>query len=170
MRRSSVVLFLTAASPLFSQHIRVLVWDERQPQQKRLSRFIGNHIAGLDDPQHGLGGDMLDTCDVVISSPAFGVHQARSPQDGRVQILELVRNRSVVRGGNRNADANTRAPVRRHARWRGRSRRGIGLPHFCAERLPFETGLEHTANRRPNVPFCARYEQVFSCQQSMPGA
>jgi trehalose utilization protein len=83
---ASVVLFLAAASPLFSQNIRVLVWDERQPQQKEAyPDFIGNHIAGhlrklpgitvnksvgLDDPQHGLGGDTLDTCDVVISPPA----------------------------------------------------------------------------------------------------
>src|SRR5690349_11206437 len=82
MRWRSAVLLLAIASPLSSQNIRVLVWDERQPQQKEAyPNFIGNHIAdhlrklpgiavtksaGLDEPEHGLGGDTLDTCDVLI--------------------------------------------------------------------------------------------------------
>ena len=82
MRWPSAVLLFAAITPLWSQNIRVLVWDERQPQQKdAYPNFIGNHLAdhlrklpgitvtksvGLDDPEHGLGGDTLDNCDVVI--------------------------------------------------------------------------------------------------------
>jgi trehalose utilization protein len=61
--------------------IRVLVWDEQQPEQKQAyDNFIGNHLAthltsvgGMvvrsvrqDDPQQGLADDALDNCDVMI--------------------------------------------------------------------------------------------------------
>ena len=61
--------------------IRVLVWDEQQPQQKQAyENFIGNHLAGhltsvgglvvrsvrLDDPEQGLAADSLDNCDVLV--------------------------------------------------------------------------------------------------------
>jgi len=61
--------------------VRVLVWDERQPAQKKAyDNFLGNAIAGhlrkradfdvrsvsLDDPDQGLGGDALERTDVLI--------------------------------------------------------------------------------------------------------
>lgn len=61
--------------------IRVVVWDERQPQQKQAyENFLGNQIAehlrsqpglsvksvALDDPGQGLAGDVLDDCDVLV--------------------------------------------------------------------------------------------------------
>ena len=61
--------------------IEVVVWDERQPAQKQAyDNFLGNQIAGylkeqpgmsvrsvgLDDPEHGLGPDVLGRCRVLI--------------------------------------------------------------------------------------------------------
>ncbi len=61
--------------------VRVLVWDERQPEQKRAyPDFLGNWIArylqgrpglavrsvGLDDPGQGLAGDALAASDVLV--------------------------------------------------------------------------------------------------------
>jgi len=84
MIRSAGLLALLSISAInvFPQNIRVIVWDERQPAQKTAyPDFIGNQIAahlrtlpgitvvksaGLDDPEHGLGGDTLDQCDVLI--------------------------------------------------------------------------------------------------------
>ncbi len=61
--------------------IRVLVWDERQPEQKSAyGAFIGDTLAaylatqpgmtvksvGLDDPEQGLTDEALDNCDVLV--------------------------------------------------------------------------------------------------------
>ncbi len=61
--------------------IRVLVWDERQPEQKSAyGGFLGDTVAaylakqpgmtvksvGLDDPDQGLSDDALDHCDVLV--------------------------------------------------------------------------------------------------------
>lgn len=61
--------------------IRVVVWDEQQPQQRlAYSNFLGNEIATylklqpglqvlskrLADPDQGLGAAVLDSCDVLI--------------------------------------------------------------------------------------------------------
>jgi trehalose utilization protein len=61
--------------------IKVVVWDERQPAQKQAyDNFLGNQIAGhlaaqpgisvrsvgIDDPGQGLGGGVLDDCQVLI--------------------------------------------------------------------------------------------------------
>src|SRR5258706_3804826 len=66
----------SAASP-----IRVVVWDEQQPQQRvAYSNFLGNEIAAylkqqpglevsskrLNDPNQGLGAEVLDACDVLV--------------------------------------------------------------------------------------------------------
>lgn len=66
----------TAAGP-----IRVVVWDEQQPQQRVVySNFLGNQIAAflekqpglavtskrLTDVEQGLGQSVLDACDVLI--------------------------------------------------------------------------------------------------------
>jgi trehalose utilization protein len=68
-----------AAEAPAARPVRVLVWDERQPEQKPVyPDWIGNHIAGalraaggieaasagLDDPDQGLGG--LEGKDVLI--------------------------------------------------------------------------------------------------------
>jgi trehalose utilization protein len=62
--------------------IRVVVWDERQPEQKTaydgdflgntLAKYLGNQpgltvkSVGLDDPDQGLSKETLDNCDVLI--------------------------------------------------------------------------------------------------------
>src|SRR5678815_974079 len=61
--------------------VRVLVWDERQPEQAQAyEHFLGNAIAehlkkqpgfsvtsvGLDDPQQGLDPVTLDAIDVLV--------------------------------------------------------------------------------------------------------
>jgi trehalose utilization protein len=61
--------------------VRVVVWDERQPRQKRAyASFLGNQIAdylksrpgltvrsvSLGDPQQGLSKQVLDSCDVLV--------------------------------------------------------------------------------------------------------
>lgn len=82
VRRAVLLAVLSASAVIgFAQNIRVVVWDERQPAQKTAyPNFIGNQIAehlgklpgitvksvGLDDPEHGLGGNTLDQCDVLI--------------------------------------------------------------------------------------------------------
>ena len=84
MVRSTGFLALLSASAIngFAENIRVIVWDERQPEQKTAyPDFVGNQIAahlrtlsgitvvrsvGLDDPEHGLGGNTLEQCDVLI--------------------------------------------------------------------------------------------------------
>jgi trehalose utilization protein len=79
--RTLAVISLTCL-PSFAENIRVLVWDERQPEQKTAyPNFVGNQIAdhlkrlpgitvvnsvGLDDPAHGLGNSVLDNTDVLI--------------------------------------------------------------------------------------------------------
>src|SRR5436305_2350681 len=77
-----IALFCLIASSALAADIRVVVWDERQPEQKpAYPNFIGNHIAdhlrklpgitvvksvGLDDPEHGLTAATLENCDVLI--------------------------------------------------------------------------------------------------------
>lgn len=61
--------------------IKVVVWDERQPEQKEAyPGFLGDWVArslgsrpglavrsvGLDDPHQGLGDDVLGGCDVLL--------------------------------------------------------------------------------------------------------
>src|SRR5437016_5896320 len=88
-RRSFLVATATAASILGlrslavdeQRKVRVLVWDERQAQQKEAyDNFLGNAIAehlrerpqfevtsaGLDDPEQGLGGGAIERADVIV--------------------------------------------------------------------------------------------------------
>src|SRR5262249_12317624 len=75
------LLIGAAASGEDARPIRVVVWDEQQPQQKAAyENFLGNQIAGplagrpglvvksvrLDDPDQGLPAQTLDDCDVLI--------------------------------------------------------------------------------------------------------
>lgn len=72
---------LVALCAVEAKPIRVVVWDEEQPAQKKAyTNFLGNAIADylskepgitvksvrLDDPDQGLSAETLDNCDVLI--------------------------------------------------------------------------------------------------------
>src|SRR5687768_2964325 len=80
-------LFAISAVRIGAEPVRVIVWDERQAEQKRAyENFLGNAIAdhlrgvmdrrgaaafdvrsvGIDDPDQGLGAESLDRADVLI--------------------------------------------------------------------------------------------------------
>jgi trehalose utilization protein len=74
-------LALTVFTAVASAEIRVVVWDEQQPAQKKAyDNFIGNTIAArlknvpglsvksvnLNEPEQGLSKETLDNCDVLI--------------------------------------------------------------------------------------------------------
>ncbi|MBL9171141.1 MAG: ThuA domain-containing protein [Verrucomicrobiales bacterium] len=93
--------------------IRVVVWDEQQPQQRlAYSNFLGNEIATylklqpglqvlskrLADPDQGLGSAVLDACDVLIwwghvrqkeISTATGQDIVRRIKAGRLNLIAL---------------------------------------------------------------------------------
>ena len=69
------------AIPTTSQPLRVVVWDERQPEQKQAYKdFLGNQIAGylrdrpgltvqsvsIDDSEKGLSPAVMRGCDVLV--------------------------------------------------------------------------------------------------------
>jgi len=71
----------TAAAAEAQRSIRVVVWDERQPEQKQAyENFLGNHVAaelgrragievrsvGLDDADQGLSPEIIDYAEVMI--------------------------------------------------------------------------------------------------------
>ncbi|MDB6171346.1 MAG: Trehalose utilization protein [Chthoniobacteraceae bacterium] len=75
------LLFSSCISVALAEPIRVLVWDEQQPEQKPgYKNFLGNAIAdslaqqpgltvrsaSLADPEQGLSKAALDQCDVLI--------------------------------------------------------------------------------------------------------
>ncbi len=72
---------LSASTHSAARPIRILIWDERQPQQKpAYENYIGNHLAAhlqkqagfsvrsvaLDDPEQGLSDAVLSECEVLI--------------------------------------------------------------------------------------------------------
>jgi trehalose utilization protein len=72
---------LPGAGASHNKTIRVVVWDEQQPEQKQAyPNFLGNEVAAhletqpgfavksvrLDDPDQGLADGLLDACDVLI--------------------------------------------------------------------------------------------------------
>ena len=80
-RWSLVVLGLIGLSVHAAAPIRVLIWDEQQPAQRRVyTNWLGNqiavhlatkpgltvHTARLDDPEQGLSKAALDATDVLI--------------------------------------------------------------------------------------------------------
>lgn len=91
----SPLAIVKAATP-----IRVLVWDEQQPQQKEAygSRFLGETIAAhlqtqtdlqvksarLDDPEQGLDDATLDATDVVI---LWCHRRVKDQDDARVEAI-----------------------------------------------------------------------------------
>ena len=84
----NVLILLTLSAMTLSVHsedapqkIRVVVWDEQQPAQKKVYlNFLGNEIAAhlktqpdfevtsvkLNDPEQGMSKEILDNCDVLI--------------------------------------------------------------------------------------------------------
>lgn len=93
--------------------IRVVVWDEQQPQQRMAySNFLGNEIASylklqpglevtsrrLNDPEQGLGSQVLDACDVLVwwghvrqkeISAATGQEIVRRIKAGKLSLIAL---------------------------------------------------------------------------------
>ena len=78
---TTAAFFAMIAPARAAEPIRVVVWDERQPDQKSAyGGFLGDTIAahlgklpgltvksvGLNDPEQGLSNDTLDHCDVLI--------------------------------------------------------------------------------------------------------
>ena len=98
----------SAASP-----IRVVIWDEQQPQQRMAySNFLGNEIVvylkqqpgleviskRLNDPKKGLGPEVLDACDVLVwwghvrqteITPAIGQDIVRRIKSGKLALIAL---------------------------------------------------------------------------------
>ena len=98
----------SAASP-----IRIVVWDEQQPQQRTAySNFLGNEIAAylklqpglevtskrLNDQNQGLGAEVLDACDVLIwwghqrqkeVTAATGQDIVRRIKSGKLALIAL---------------------------------------------------------------------------------
>src|SRR3954465_5223533 len=84
MKLLATILAITALGPTghlcFAGPIRVLVWDEQQPEQKKVyTNFLGNQIAehlrknsnlqvtsaNLSQPNQGLSEEILDQTDVL---------------------------------------------------------------------------------------------------------
>ena len=87
-----------------SRSVRVVVWDEQQPEQKAAyDNFLGNAIADhlksrpnfsvrsvkLDDPGQGVSDEVLDGCDVLVWW-GHRRHNEISPQTGR-KIVERIK-------------------------------------------------------------------------------
>lgn len=79
--------------------LRVVVWDERQPEQKQVyPNFLGAAIAehlgrqpgmvvrsfGLDDAEQGLADDVLDNCDVLIWWGHRRHHEVKAAQAEKI--------------------------------------------------------------------------------------
>ena len=94
--------------------IRVVVWDEQQPEQKKayddfLGNAIADHLKGLAglsvrsvkfaDPEQGLSDDVLDNCDVLVwwshyrTNPAVTLEHARNIleriKSGKLSLVTL---------------------------------------------------------------------------------
>ena len=111
---ASLVLFLGLSTCLSAaEPIRVVVWDEQQPKQKRAyENFLGNAIAEylgkqdglsvksvkLRDPKQGLSKETLDACDVLIwwgharqrdIKPETGKEIVRRIKSGQLSLIAL---------------------------------------------------------------------------------
>lgn len=107
------LLAIVSIAPAVAAPVRVLVWDEQQPQQRMTySNWLGGQIAAhlrtrpdlvvttarLDDPEQGLSAAALDACDVLVwwghvrngeVSAAKGREIVRRIQDGKLSLLAL---------------------------------------------------------------------------------
>jgi trehalose utilization protein len=96
-----------------SSSIKVVVWDEQQPAQRRAyDNFLGNQIAdhlaaqpgitvrsvNISEPGQGLGGDVLDACQVLIwwghvrngeIAPAVGQSIVARIKAGKLSLIAL---------------------------------------------------------------------------------
>lgn len=108
-----MALFFFVALASLASPIRVVVWDEQQPQQRvAYSNFLGEIIAAhlrtnadfevvtrkLADPEQGLDSATLDACDVLVwwghvrngeVTPATGRSIAKRIQEGRLSLIAL---------------------------------------------------------------------------------
>jgi trehalose utilization protein len=99
--------------PVQAQHVKVIVWDEQQPDQKRAyPNFLGNQIAGhlaaqpgisvrsvsINDKQQGLDPAALDDSRVLIwwghvrhaeISPETGQSIVQRIKDGKLSLIAL---------------------------------------------------------------------------------
>ncbi|MCA9104766.1 MAG: ThuA domain-containing protein [Planctomycetales bacterium] len=79
--------------------IRVVIWDEQQPQQREAyDNFLGNHLAdqlgrreglivdvsGPDLPEQGLSDEVLDNCDVLVWWGHVRQHEVTPEQADRI--------------------------------------------------------------------------------------
>jgi trehalose utilization protein len=113
MRIWSALLVMALAPILSGKDIRVLVWDEQQPAQKKAyTNFLGNQIAtylrtlpemkvtsvALTDPEQGLPDDAISNADVLIwwgHAKHAEVNDVRAKQivdrikDGKLSLIAL---------------------------------------------------------------------------------
>ena len=112
IRYLSVCLLLLAAAA-HAKPIRVVVWDEQQPEQKKgYTNFLGNQIvehlktfpdfsvksANFNEPEQGLTADLLNNCDVLVwwghvknsaISAEKGKQIVRRIKDGKLSLIAL---------------------------------------------------------------------------------
>jgi trehalose utilization protein len=98
--KSLLLLLLALTVTATATDIRVLVWDEQQPEQKKAygEKFLGETIAAhlekqpglvvktarLDDPEQGLSDATLDSTDVLV----FWSHRrAKEQNDARMEAV-----------------------------------------------------------------------------------
>lgn len=92
-------------APARPEPIRVVVWDEQQPEQKQAyENFLGNAIADylrgrpgfsvrsvkFSDPDQGLSDDVLDGCDVLVWWSHFRTNPAVKQEHAK-DILERIK-------------------------------------------------------------------------------
>src|SRR4051812_45814175 len=97
-----------AAAPA-ERAVRVVVWDEQQPEQKKVyDNFLGNVIAdhlrgrgGFDvrsvnfaDPEQGLGDEVLSACDVLVWWSHYRTNGKIKPEATQ-KILERIQEGSL---------------------------------------------------------------------------
>jgi trehalose utilization protein len=109
-----LTLLCTQTSVTYAAPVRVLIWDEQQPTQKKAygDRFLGETIADhlaknsdfsvntatLDDPEQGLSDETLDQTDVLImwshvrngqQHPTKAESIMRRVRDGKLGFLPI---------------------------------------------------------------------------------
>jgi trehalose utilization protein len=108
-----LLALLPGAAPPRTDPVRVLVWDERQPEQKKAyDNFLGNEIARfladrpglrvasacLADPDQGISDAALDACDVLVwwghvqnskVDPAAGRKIVERIRSGKLSLVAL---------------------------------------------------------------------------------
>lgn len=114
MKSLIAALCLAIVSIRAAEPIRVLIWDEQQPQQKQAygDKFLGETIAAylekqpglavksvsISSPEQGLGNDVLDNTDVVVwwghvrNNDVTDEHAeavVRRVLDGRISLMPL---------------------------------------------------------------------------------